>query len=239
MTHRILVVEDDGDIASNLGLLLHEAGYGVEVVSDGFEALVRASVDPPDLVVLDLGLPGLSGEDVLRRLREVTDVPVVILTANDTAGIRLGAFLEGASDFLAKPYEDSTVLACVSRRLRGRGGDLTVGPLVLDEVRGRAYVDGRELPLAPQEFALLGLLVRQPGRIFDTTTLADALDLPLTDASWTVGALVQRLREALASAGQPKLLRVVPEFGIGIVPLEPRPSAGYDGLAALRADRHD
>jgi len=167
----VLVVDDDQDLAEMLGIVLNGAGIEVDLVSNGDEAVDVFRNNQPDLVLLDIMLPGLDGITVCREIRkESTRVPIVMLTAKgDTHDIVKG--LEaGADDYMVKPFKPSELVARIRTRLRRAGGEvngsLTIGDLAIDIVEHTVMCGEREIPLTRLEFDLLVALAREPGRVF-------------------------------------------------------------------------
>ena len=178
----ILVVEDEMKIARLVRDYLEHAGFEVIVAGDGGAAVSSARGSKPDLVVLDLGLPGLDGLDVTRELRQTSNVPIVILTARGDESDRIVGLELGADDYIVKPFSPKELVARVRAVLRrtepdGRGGSgvLKAAGVELDVPRMRATVDGRPVELTPTEFQLLTTLVRQPGRVFTRAQLLNAV----------------------------------------------------------------
>ncbi|MDR0595037.1 MAG: response regulator transcription factor [Bifidobacteriaceae bacterium] len=173
---RILVVEDEDRIASFLLKGLTGAGYVTAWAASGAEALALAGIDPPDLIVLDLGLADLDGMEVLRRLRaQGQTVPVIILTARTSVTDTVAALEGGADDYMTKPFRFAELLARVKLRLRTANADraadaagavLSVGPVRLEAATRRAFVEGREVALSAREFALAQTLMGRPGQVF-------------------------------------------------------------------------
>ena len=161
----VLVVEDHAPLRALIVAVLAAAGHRVDEAADGRLALATALAQPPDVLVLDLGLPGLDGLVLCRRLRDEADthVPVLMLTARDTLNDKLGGFDAGADDYLVKPFAAEELLARVGalgrRRGAGRAYLLQVGPLVIDRRAQEAQRSGQRLVLPPMAFAILLLLV--------------------------------------------------------------------------------
>jgi DNA-binding response OmpR family regulator len=177
---RILVVEDEMQIARNLRDYLEDAGFEVTVVGDGGGALASARGARPDLVVLDLGLPGIDGLDVARELRRSTNVPIVMLTARGEETDRVVGLEIGADDYLVKPFSPKELVARVRAVLRrtsrtGAAEILRTADIEVDLSKMRARVDGRYVDLTPTEFQLLATFVREPGRVFTRAQLQDSL----------------------------------------------------------------
>jgi DNA-binding response OmpR family regulator len=180
----ILIVEDEPRIAELARDYLAHAGFAVRLAVDGPMGLASALRDRPDLIVLDLGLPGLDGLDVTRKLRAdpaTATVPIVMLTARDDELDKLLGLELGADDYLTKPFSPRELVARVRAVLRrvdrsSTDGDIVrAGDVVLDIGRMRATRAGTTVDLTPSEFALLTVLARQPGRIFTRSQLLDAL----------------------------------------------------------------
>ncbi len=177
----ILVVDDEPKIVQLARDYLEHAGFQVASASDGRAALVTARTGHPDLVVLDLGLPGLDGLDVARALRRDSNVPIVMLTARDDEVDKILGLELGADDYVTKPFSPRELVARVRAVLRRAerpdepSDIIRAGEVVLDVPRMRAEVDGRTVELTPTEFQLLATLARQPGRIFTRSQLLDAI----------------------------------------------------------------
>jgi two-component system alkaline phosphatase synthesis response regulator PhoP len=178
----ILVVDDEPGIASLVRDYLEHAGFAVLVAGDGRNALALARSRRPDLVVLDLGLPGLDGLDVARALRRDSDVPILMLTARTDEADRVAGLELGADDYVSKPFSPREVVARVRAILRRTeiattlaDAPIRVLDVELDPARLRASVAGRPVDLTPTEFALVATLARQPGRVFTRSQLLDAI----------------------------------------------------------------
>ena len=173
MSPRILVVEDEAALADAVGYALRGDGHEVEAVADGESALAAASGRAFDLLVLDLMLPGVSGIEVCRRLRNESAIPILMLTARDAEVDRVLGLEAGADDYVTKPFSMSELLARVRAILRRRELDAheahptrDVGGLHLDLERYEATVNGNPVQLTPSELKLLALLSRDPGRVY-------------------------------------------------------------------------
>jgi DNA-binding response OmpR family regulator len=179
----ILVVDDEPKIADLARDYLEHAGFTVRTATDGETALAAVRRDRPDLVVLDLGLPGLDGLDVTRTIRRDSNLPVIMLTARDDELDKLLGLELGADDYLTKPFSPRELVARVRAVLRrvdaaaapGAVELIRAGDLTLDLPRMRADLAGAAIDLTPTEFALLAALARQPGRIFTRSQLLDAV----------------------------------------------------------------
>ncbi len=214
---RILLIEDDELLGEGLRTALAASGHAVDWFQQGTSGLAAARAEEFDLVLLDLGLPGLDGTDLLRRLRGAGNpVPVIIITARDKLDARIAGLDAGADDYLVKPFEVDELHArirAVSRRRLGRAESLlSHGELTLDPVSRRATWQGAELPLPRREFDLLMTLVENAGRIISRESLEQRLYGWQDDiASNAVEVHVHHLRKKLT----PDLIRTV--RGVGYV----------------------
>jgi DNA-binding response OmpR family regulator len=177
----ILVVDDEPKIATLARDYLEHAGFAVLTAGDGPSALTTIRQRRPDLVVLDLGLPGLDGLDVTRELRRSSTIPIVMLTARDDELDKLLGLELGADDYLTKPFSPRELVARVRAVLRRAdrapeaAETIRAGDVVLDLPRMRAEIDGTVVELTPTEFQLLATMAARPGRIFTRAQLLDAL----------------------------------------------------------------
>jgi two-component system alkaline phosphatase synthesis response regulator PhoP len=178
----ILVVDDEPKIVALARDYLEHAGFAVIAAGDGPAALALARSRRPDLVVLDLGLPGLDGLDVARALRRDSDVPILMLTARTDEADRIAGLELGADDYVSKPFSPREMVARVRAILRRTelATTLTEAPIrildvELDPSRMRASIGGRPVDLTPTEFTLLATLARQPGRVFTRSQLLDVI----------------------------------------------------------------
>ncbi len=219
---RVLLIEDDRELAKVLLGLLSRAGFEARLAENGVRGLVALREDPPDLVVLDLGLPDLAGDEILARLRATSDLPVLVLTATRDLERKVRLLREGADDYLEKPFHPEELLARIEALLRRRaaGKRMAVGPLVLDLEAGRARLGEAEVALSPRELAIAALLARRPGRVYGKEEIAEAVwgeDAPRSNA---LEVHLAKLRAKLAEIGAEGYLRTV--RGRGYALLEPR-----------------
>jgi DNA-binding response OmpR family regulator len=201
---RVLVVEDDVDIADVLRRSLRNEGYEVRTSSDGVEALDVAAGFFPDLVVLDLGLPRLDGVEVCRRLRMDGDVPILMLTARAETEDRVEGLDSGADDYLVKPFERQELLARIRALLRRRTprGALQLNPDTREVRRG-----GREIELTNREFELLEFLMRNERLVISRERLLDEVwGYDPMAATNTIDVFISNLRRKLEAGEEPRLL---------------------------------
>jgi two-component system response regulator MprA len=216
----VLVVDDDEGISAALRRALEYEGLRVSLAKDGYGALDEIRRHAPDLVVLDLMLPGLDGLEVCQRLRaERSGTLVLMLTARDAMADRVRGLDAGADDYLIKPFAYEELLARVRALLRRRvpaSGSLTFGDLVLDPSAREVHRAGRAIDLTAQEFDLLHHFLGHPRQVLSRAQLLDAVwGLPAATASNVVDVYVGYLRNKLEAAGEPRLLHTV--RGVGYV----------------------
>jgi len=216
---RIVIVEDDIDIARLLTLELTEAGYEVHAFDGGIRGLTGIRELQPDLIVLDLGLPDLSGAEIARRVRRNDVTPILILTARDDVATKVELLNAGADDYLVKPFHTEELLARVGVQLRKNhvGAPKEIGELTIDPVRRQVSWAGTEVHLSPREFALLAFLASQPGRVYGRAEIERNVwgeDLPPT--SNVVDVHVANLRGKLRDAGGFGVIRTVRGVGYAL-----------------------
>lgn len=225
MKPTVLVVEDETALVTLLRYNLERAGYRVLAATDGEEALLVASEETPDLVLLDWMLPQLSGIEVCRRLRgrqETRNVPIVMLTARSEEADRIRGLDTGADDYLTKPFSMTELLArirAVMRRIRPSMAEdvISVGDIEMDRATHRVRRSTREVHLGPTEYKLLEHLMQYPGRVFSREQLLDAVwGSDVYVEARTVDVHVGRLRKALMSAGTTDPLRTVRSAGYAL-----------------------
>ena len=215
---RILAVEDEPDLAYLLAYNLEAEGYVVESVRHGDEADLRLREDPPDLVILDWMLPGMSGIEICRRLRsrETTrTLPVIMVTGRGEERERVRGLSVGADGYVVKPFSVPELMARVRALLRRSRPEriaerLNAGDLELDRVTQRVRRGDRDIRLAPMEFRLLEFMLEKPGRVFSRAQLLDAVWGQAAEIDErTVDVYVGRLRKALSKKREPDLIRIV------------------------------
>ena len=222
MTHRILVVDDEADITALVAYHLAKAGFRVSTAANGPDALKAAREERPDIVILDLMLPGISGYDVLAEMRkreETREVGVILLTARREETDRIRGLTLGADDYLTKPFSPQELSLRVSGLLRRlgspavtAGSTISAGPLTIDRSAHRAMLHGDELSLTATEYKLLLTLLERRGRVQTRPQLLETVwDAQPDIQTRTVDMHVQRLRAKLGPAGE--LIETVRGFG--------------------------
>ncbi len=217
---RVLVVDDDPTLLEIAATYLTAAGAVVDTAADSVAALDLARTRPPDLVVLDRMIPGVDGLTVARRLREVSAVPIIMLTALGEPEHRIEGLEAGADDYLTKPFSPRELVLRAESLLRranpagASGGDVTLGRLHIDAANRTVSLDGVTLTLTAREHDLLAYLARRPGRtISREQLLADVWGWTIGDVS-TITVHVRRLREKIeVDAGAPEIIATV--WGVG------------------------
>ncbi|HEX6919015.1 MAG TPA: response regulator transcription factor, partial [Actinomycetes bacterium] len=200
----LLLIEDDLRIRTALTRALTERGHAVASAATGMAGLQQAVDDPPELVVLDLGLPDVDGSQLLRMLRSVSQVPVIVATARDDDAVVIDALNAGADDYVVKPFSadqlDARVRAVLRRGKAPEGAEppLVVGDLEVDRKARTATLAGRRLDLRPREFDLLAFLAARPGEVVSKRTLlAEVWQSPYGGADKTVDVHLSWLRRKL------------------------------------------
>jgi two-component system KDP operon response regulator KdpE len=221
---RVLVVEDDPATRRAVGAGLEGHGYAVVVAEDGEEALRAWEAGRPDLVLLDLGLPGMGGMDVIRRLRRDASTPILILSARDQERDKVEALDLGADDYVTKPFSMAELQSRVRALLRRSAGPaadqgvVEIGDLALDVARHEVRVSGQPVSLTPREFELLRVLVTHTGRLVTKGRILRAVwGAAYAEESHYVHVYISQIRRKLAAADRNGTLRglIVAEPGIG------------------------
>jgi DNA-binding response OmpR family regulator len=228
-TPTILVVEDEASIASFVSLYLKKAGFGVRTAATGQEALAEAaSTDPPNLIVLDLMLPDIDGIEVCKRVRQRSDVPILMLTARDDDVDKIIGLEVGADDYLTKPFNPRELVARVKSILRRSAPDrrdresesIVHGELKIDAGRREVHVGSNEIQLAPKEFDLLWELLDHRGLVLTRDQLLERVwGYTFAGDTRTVDVHVRQLRRKLEDASP-----IVTAWGVGYK-VSPAPSA--------------
>lgn len=216
----VLVVDDEPRIVRLVADYLQQAGFRVVEAGDGTQALDAFRKFQPDLVVLDLGLPGLDGLDVIRTIRQTSDAPIIILSARADETDRVVGLELGADDYVVKPFGGRELVARVRALMRRIDAVVAddvhhVGAVTVDIPKMRVTVDDVEIDLTPTEFQLVSTMISQPGRVFTRGQLLDAVHGVSFDSyERAVDAHVKNIRRKFESApGSPRLLMTV--HGVG------------------------
>jgi two-component system response regulator MprA len=223
---RVLIIEDDDSVRAALRRALQLAGYEVLLAVDGEDGLLQAQSVVPDAIVLDLGLPGLDGMEVCRRLRSNGDrTPILMLTARDAIEDRVEGLEAGADDYLVKPYDvrelRARVKAIIRRHIEGADErSLRFGELELDADAHAARNGSRTVELTRTEYQLLELFMLNPRRVLSSELISDRVwGYDLTQRSNSLRVYIGYLRRKLESGGEPRLIQTV--HGVGYVLREP------------------
>ncbi|WP_028851958.1 response regulator transcription factor [Thermocrispum municipale] len=220
---RVLIVEDEESFADPLAFLLRKEGFTTAIATDGPQALEEFDRNGADIVLLDLMLPGMSGTDVCKKLRQRTSVPVIMVTARDSEIDKVVGLELGADDYVTKPYSARELVARIRAVLR-RGGEskdndsssvLTAGPVRMDVERHVVTVDGEEVSLPLKEFDLLEYLMRNVGRVLTRGQLIDRVwGADYVGDTKTLDVHVKRLRSKIEpDPGAPRYLVTVRGLG--------------------------
>jgi len=222
---KVLVVDDEPTILDVVGRYMERAGYETYRAADGPEALRLAAAHRPDLVVLDLMLPGIDGIEVMRQLHEAPGprIAVILLTARGEESDRLVGLRQGADDYVVKPFSPAELVArvgAVLRRTRPSESDaeeppIEVGPLRIEPASRRVFLDGAEVQLTMREFDLLAFLAAHPGRVYSRDQLMESVwGEPYFEDTSTVTVHIRRLRAKLGDdPSEPRFIETV--WGVG------------------------
>lgn len=221
--HTILIVEDDVNISSLLRETLEREGYTCVQAFSGTEARMLLSENSYAVVLLDLMLPGISGEEVLKEIRQGGKTPVIVLTAKDTIDDKVEFLRSGADDYVTKPFDIKEVAARVEVQIRRMGGEtkdkapkeLRYQGLVLDKEGFRIVVEGRELAkITKQEFAILELLLKHPKKVFSKEEIFEyAWDEPYMGETKTLDVHISNIRKKIKEVSEKEYIETV--WGIG------------------------
>lgn len=215
----IMVVDDDQDLAEMLGIVLTGAGYEVDLVSRGDEVMPLFTAQNPDLILLDVMLPGLNGVEVCKLIREKSMVPIVMLSAKGDKQDVVAGLEAGADDYMVKPFDPSELVARMKVRLRRSTAevstDLQIGNIKIDQIEHSIIRDGQIIALTRLEFDLLVALAKEPGRVFTRDALLSEVwgYRPATDTR-LVNVHIQRLRSKIEiDPENPKIILTVRGVG--------------------------
>jgi two-component system response regulator MprA len=222
----VLLIEDDARLSSLLGRALDAAGYRVERTSDGARALAAFELMTPDLVLVDLVLPGLDGLEVVRRLRARSGIPILAFAEHDATDLRIAVLDAGADDYLPKPFELEDLLARLRAVRRGRAlaaagalanvrlGTLVYADVRLDQDAREVWRGGRRLELRYKAFELLACFLRHPERVLSRRELLEEVwGYDFLGDSNVIEVTVSNVRQALESDGEPRLIHTVRPVG--------------------------
>ena len=204
---RVLLIEDDPRLVESLGAQLREAGYALDVSTDGIEGLYVGEEFPVDIAIIDLGLPGLNGLEVIRRLRKRgRDFPILVLTARSDWQDKVEGLEAGADDYLTKPFQVEELMARINALLRRAGGHaqpkVELGPISVDLSSQRVYRNGEEIDLTTYEYKVLNYLVMHPDEVVTKTALSEHIYEEDADRdSNVIEVFVGRLRRKLDPDG--------------------------------------
>ena len=222
MNEKILVVDDEESILELVAFNLTQAGYRVLTTKDGLEGLALARQEKPDLIVLDVMLPGLDGLEICRVLRKETAIPILMLTARKTESDKVIGLDLGADDYLTKPFSPRELVARIKAVLRRSGKEelsspdsIERGVLVINSAKHELFVRGEKIDLTFKEFELLKLLAAHPGRVFTREYLLERLwDDGMYSDSRTIDVHIRHLREKIeVNSGVPEYIVTVRGLG--------------------------
>jgi DNA-binding response OmpR family regulator len=221
MTNQILIVEDDTGLQKYLRELFLDSGFNTRIVGDGPEAISVVNEQEPDLVLLDIGLPSMSGDDVCREIKKThPKLPIIMLTAREGTASVVNSFNQGADDYVTKPFVAEELLARIRSRLRPFGDGetkVTVGDLCLDPKMVKVERAGKEITLTPQEFKLLYYLMANTGRVLSRDMILNRVWMYSPDVeSRVVDIYMGYLRKKIDKGKVKKLLKSVRGFGYKI-----------------------
>jgi len=222
MKERILIIDDDEAITTALRRALTFDGYNVDVALDGDEGLRKARDVAPDLVILDILMPGIDGFEVCRRLRAADDTPILMLTARDEVADRVRGLDAGADDYLVKPFAPDELLARVRallrrREPRDRAATLRFADLVVETRTRQVFRGEREVQLSAKEFDLLTYFARHPRQVLTREQLLEAVwGYQFEGESNVVDVYVGYLRQKLEAGNEPRLLHTVRGVGFAL-----------------------
>ncbi len=221
MARRVLIVEDDHNIADLLRLYLEKEGYEVAIAPDGVKGVERFRIEQPDLVLLDVMLPGMDGWAVCRTIRGEAKTPIIMLTAKSETEDKVYGLKQGADDYITKPFEMKEVLARIEAVLRRSGMEpeknsrrLTFDKLIIDMEAFELTVDGKKLSIPPKEMELLFHLASSPNRVYTRNQLLDEVwGFDYFGDTRTVDVHIKRLREKLEGVSDQWDLKTVWSVG--------------------------
>jgi two-component system KDP operon response regulator KdpE len=218
----VLVIDDEPQIRRALRVGLERNGYVVTLAANGEEGLDSAALHPPDIVILDLAMPGIQGLEVCRQLREWSKVPIIVLSVRENESDKIAALDAGADDYLTKPFSLDELLARMRAVLRRVGNDaesespsFSAGDLTIDFVRRRVTLAGNEIHLTPTEYELLKFMAQHPGRVLTHRHLLTKIwGSEYMDDTHTLRVHIANLRDKIEpDPARPRLLHTEPRIG--------------------------
>ena len=220
MAVSVLIVEDDRNIAELLQMYLEKEGYAVTVAADGGQGLAKFRAIKPDLVLLDVMMPVMDGVTATAKIREFSNVPIILLTAKSETEDKVLGLNVGADDYITKPFVPVEVLARVRSQLRRYASlgshqtepdSLTIGGISMDDRTKTVTVEGESVSLTPTEYAILHLLMSNPGKVYSTKTLYEAVWREAALGSeGSVAVHIRHLREKIEiNPSEPRYLKVI------------------------------
>lgn len=221
MAEHILIIEDEPEIGNYLRRGLSFEGFSVEIATNGLAGLAAARERPPDLVVLDLMLPGIDGIEVAHRLRAASEVPILMLTARSDVSDRVSGLESGADDYLVKPFAFEELVARIRVQLRRRSRDaqptvLRYGPLEMDTAAHDVKIGARRVELTAKEYELLDLFLRHPQQVLTREVIYDRVwGYDFGGESNIIEVYVRYLRQKLEAQGETRLIHTV--RGVGYI----------------------
>jgi len=228
---RVLLIEDDERLLESLGTHFREAGYAIDVSTDGIEGLYLGEEFPVDLAIIDLGLPELPGLDVIRELRSRgRDFPILVLTARSEWQDKVAGLEAGADDYLTKPFHIEELMARVNALMRRAGGHarprIRLGPVTVDLTGQRVFLHGEEVELTTFEYKVLNYLVMHPGEVVTKTDLSEHIYEEDADRdSNVIEVFIGRLRRKIDPDGKLNPIETLRGRGYRLA-LKPDPAAG-------------
>ena len=225
MTTKILIIEDDPSIGKLLRRALLLEGYEARLVTDGLQGIDAFREENPDLIILDLMLPGIDGIEVCKRIREESDIPILMLTARDTVEDRVLGLDSGADDYVVKPFDIDELLARVRAQLRRAEHHqpkqiLEFADLIMDTAARTVHRGNREIELTAREFDLLELFMRHPNQVISRSQIYDEIwDYDFGGESNIIEVYIRYLRTKLEAEGEPRLIHT--KRGAGYILRQP------------------
>ncbi|NJP38108.1 response regulator transcription factor [Alkalicoccus luteus] len=223
--HKIMLVEDDEDIRAITTLYLEKKGYDVHAVGNGIEAVDKVKQVNPELILLDILLPGMEGFDVCRNMREVTESPIIFISCKRSSEDKIEGLNAGGDDYLTKPYDLAELEARIKANLRRSGpredhNELRAGPITVDLERYTVSVNGKPVSLYAKEYQLLVYLMKHPGQVFSAEQIYDQIwGIDMYGDLKTVSVHIRNLRKKIEEDPKyPDYILTVRGFGYKFAP---------------------